>query len=150
MRDYCISSEMSYQFIMSPFMSEMMTAAGFLQADVKYGKNKILPYLFNATVFDEVTMRWVIVASLRSNKDNSKMYRKAFTLMFDSCSADETSYDVHKSLQGIVNNWSDTEHSGLVKALGSELAIKLFARMCSSLGQVMSACCCTCCRKMFY
>ena len=57
MRDYCISSVMSYQFIMSPIMSRIMAAADFLQADVTYGKNKILPYLFNATVFDEVTMK---------------------------------------------------------------------------------------------
>ena len=125
MRDYCISSEMSYQFIMSPFMSKIMAAADFLQADVTYGENKILPYLFNATVFDEVTMKWVIVARLRGNKENSEMYRKAFTLMFDTCKADEPSYDVHKSLQGIIIDWSDTERSGLVKAQGSELATKL-------------------------
>ena len=106
-------------------MSKIMAAADFLQADVTYGKNKILPYLFNATVFDEVTMKWVIVARLRSNKENSEMYRKAFTLMFDTCRVDEPSYDLHKSLQGIVIDWSDTERSGLVKALGSELATKL-------------------------
>ena len=53
------------------------------------------------------------------------MYRKAFTLMFDTCRADEPSYDVHKSLQGIIIDWSHTEYSGLVKALGSELATKL-------------------------
>ena len=70
-------------------------------------------------------MKWVIIAHLRSNKENSEMYRKAFTLMFDICRADEPSYDVHKSLQGIIIDWSDTECSGLVKALGSELATKL-------------------------
>lgn len=102
-----------------------MAAADFLQADVTYGENKILPYLFNATVFDEITMKWVIVACLRSNKENSEMYRKAFTLMFDTCRADEPSYDVHKDLQGIVIDWSDTERSGLIKALGSDLAQKL-------------------------
>ena len=59
MRDYCISSEMSYQFIMSPFMSKIMAAADFLQADVTYGENKILLYLFNVTLFDEITMKWV-------------------------------------------------------------------------------------------
>ena len=53
------------------------------------------------------------------------MYRKAFTLMFDTCRANEPSYDVHKSLQGIVTDWSDTEYSGLIKALGSGLATKL-------------------------
>ena len=31
MRDYCISREMSYQFIMSPFMSKVMAAADFIQ-----------------------------------------------------------------------------------------------------------------------
>ena len=95
-----------------------MAAADFLQADVTYDENRILPYLFNATVFDEVTMKWVTVARQRSNKENPKMYRKAFTLMFDTCRADDSPYDVHKSLQGTVIDWSDTERSGLVKALG--------------------------------
>ena len=49
MSDYCISPEMSYQFIMSPFMSKVMAAADFIQTDVTYGENKFLPYLFNAT-----------------------------------------------------------------------------------------------------
>ena len=92
-------------------------AADFLQAVVTYGENKILPFLFNVTVFDEVTMKWVIVARLRSNKENSEIYRKAFTLMFDTCRDDEPSYDVHENLQGVVIDWSDTECSGLVKAL---------------------------------
>ena len=125
MRDYCISPDMSYQFIMSPFMSKVMADADFLQTDVTYGENKILPYLFNATVFDEVTMKWVIVARLRCNKENAEMYKKAFTLMFDTCRSDEPSYDEHKNLQGIVIDWSDTERSGIIKALGSELASKL-------------------------
>ena len=33
---------------------------------------------FNATAFDEVTMKWVIVTRLRCNKKNSEMYKKAF------------------------------------------------------------------------
>ena len=53
------------------------------------------------------------------------MYKTAFTLMFDTCKADEPSYDVHKDLQGIVTDWSDTERSGHIKALGSDVASKL-------------------------
>ena len=130
MRDYCISPEISYQFIMSPFISKVMAAADFIQADVTYGENKILSYLFNATVFDEVTMKWVIVTHLRCNKENSEMYKKAFSLMFDTCKSDEQSYDVHKNLQGIVVDWSDTERSGIIKVLGSDLTSKLL-RGCS-------------------
>ena len=87
-------------------MSKMMAAADFLQADVRYSENKIFPYLFNATVhvFNEVTMKLVIVACLRSNKENSEIYRKAFTIMFDTCEADEPSSDVHKGLQGIYSH----------------------------------------------
>ena len=51
-------------------MSKAMAAADFIQADVTYGENKIPPYLFNATVFNEVTMKWVIVTCLRCNKEN--------------------------------------------------------------------------------
>ena len=60
MSDYCISPEMSYQFIMSPFMSKVMAAADFIQTDVTYDRdheeNKVLPYLFNATVRPQSNM----------------------------------------------------------------------------------------------
>ena len=53
------------------------------------------------------------------------VYKKAFTLMFETCKFDEPDYDVQKNLQGIVVDWSDSEHSSIIKALGSDLATKL-------------------------
>ena len=92
------ASQMSYQFIMSPFTYvKGDDCCRFILTNVTNGENKVLPYLFNATVFDEVTMKWVIVTRLRCNKENSEMYKKAFTLMFDTCESDEPSYDVHKA-----------------------------------------------------
>ena len=78
MRDHCISP-VSYQFIMNPFMSKVMAAADFIHTNVTFGENRALPYLFNATAFDEVKMKWVIVTRLRCNKENSEIYKKAFT-----------------------------------------------------------------------
>ena len=43
MRDYCISPEISYQFIMTPFMSKVMATSDFIEAGVTYRENKILP-----------------------------------------------------------------------------------------------------------
>ena len=39
MHNYCISPDISYQFIMSPFMSKVMASADFIQVDVTYGQN---------------------------------------------------------------------------------------------------------------
>ena len=125
MRNYCISPDISYQFIMSPFMSKVMASADFIQVDVTYGENSVLPYLFNATAFDDITMKWIIIARMRSNKENTSMYEIAFQQMFTTCNKDIPSYDVNTNLQGIVVDWSDTERAGLIKALGSELATKL-------------------------
>jgi len=125
MRNYCISPDISYQFIMSPFMSKVMATANFVQVDVTYGENSVLPYLFNATAFDEVSMKWVVIARMRCNKENTSMYETAFKQMFTTCKKDIPSYDVNTQLQGIVVDWSDTERAGLIKAVGSELATKL-------------------------
>jgi len=76
MRNYCISPDISYQFIMSPFMSKVMASADFIQVDVT--ENSVLPYLFNATAFDEITMKWIIIAQMQSNKENTSMYEIAF------------------------------------------------------------------------
>jgi len=125
MRNYSICPDMSYQFIMSPFMSKVMAGADFMQVDVTYGENSVLPYLFNATAFNETTMKWVIIARMRCNKENATMYEIAFKQMFTTCTEDVPTYNVNKQLQGIVVDWSDTERAGLIKALGSELAGRL-------------------------
>jgi len=125
MRNYSICPDMSYQFIMSPFMSKVMAGADFMQVDVTYSKNSVLPYLFNATAFNETTMKWVIIARMRCNKENATMYEIAFKQMFTTCTEDVPTYNVNKQLQGIVVDWSDTERAGLIKALGSELAGRL-------------------------
>ena len=67
-------------------------------------------------------MKWIVVARMWSNKENTSI---AFKQMFTICIKDIPSYDVNTNLQGIVVNWSDTERTGLIKALGSELATKL-------------------------
>ena len=106
-------------------MSNIMAGADFMQVDVMYGENSVLPYLFNATAFDETTMKWVIIARMRCNKENATMYEIAFKQMFATCTQDVPEYNVDKQLQGVVVDWSDTEPAGLIKALGPELAGRL-------------------------
>ena len=62
LRDYSISPSFSYQFIMSPLMSKLLSEAEFLETDTTYNENSELLYLFNATVFDYSTMKWAVVA----------------------------------------------------------------------------------------
>jgi len=69
MVDYTITGSMTYQFIMSPIMSKLLSEADFLETDTTYNKNTELIYLFNATVFDDTTMKWAVVARMRANKE---------------------------------------------------------------------------------
>ena len=45
MRDYAISSSITYQFIMSPLMCKLLAEADFLETDMTYNENTELTYL---------------------------------------------------------------------------------------------------------
>ena len=77
-RSYSISSDLTYQFIMNPLMSKLLAEADFIETDTTYNENAELQYLFNATVFDYITMHWAVVARMRANKENTKFYATAF------------------------------------------------------------------------
>jgi len=53
-------------------MSKVMAGADFIQVDATYEESSVLPYLFNATAFDEVAMKWTIIARMRCNKENTR------------------------------------------------------------------------------
>ena len=121
MRDFAISSSISYQFIMSPLMCKLLAEADFLETDTTYNENTELTYLFNATVFDYKTMKWAAVARMRGNKESSELYRLAFKLMFETCHKDRN-FKVGESLKGIIVDWSDTEAKGLREVIGEDTA----------------------------
>ena len=120
MRDFAISSSISYQFIMSPLMSKLLAEADFLETDTTYNENTELTYLFNATVFDYKTMKWAVVARMRGNKESSEFYRLAFKLMFETCHKEHRNFKVGESLKGIIVDWSDTEAKGLREVIGED------------------------------
>ena len=127
MRDYAISSSITYQFIMSPLMCKLLAEADFLETDTTYNENTELTYLFNATVFDYKTMKWAVVARMRGNKESSEFYRLAFKLMFDTCQQEHPHFKVGETLKGIIVDWSDTESKGLWEVIGedtTELVLK--------------------------
>jgi len=130
MRDFAISATMTYQFIMSPLMSQLLAGADFVETDTTYNENAELTFLFNATVFDYKTMKWAIVARMRGNKESSEFYRLAFKLMFDTCKRDHPNFKVGDSLKGIIVDWSDTEAKGLREVVGEDVA-ELVLRGCN-------------------
>ena len=120
MRDYAISATVTYQFIMSPLMSQLLAGADFVETDTTYNENSELAYLFNATVFGYKTMKWAIVARMRGNKEPSEFYRLAFKLMFDTCQRDHPNFKVGESLKGIIVDWSNTKAKGLREVVGED------------------------------
>ena len=79
-------------------------------------------YLFNATVFDYNTMKWAVVARIRSNKEDAEFYKNAFTLMFQTCKKDYPRFKLENNPKGIIVDWSDTETEGLRQAIGEDAA----------------------------
>ena len=125
MRSYAITSSLVYQIIMSPLMSSVLARAEYIEVDTTYNENTDLPYLLNITAFDYTVMRWIAVARIRSNKEDSEFYANAFKAVFKQCQQDHKEFAVGKTLKGIVMDWSDTERSGLQNAIGKELCDKL-------------------------
>ena len=130
MRDYAISSSITYQFIMSPLMCKLLAEADFLETNTTYNENTELTYLFNATVFDYTTIKWAVVACMRGNKESSELYCLVFKLMFDTCQQEHSHFKVGETLKGIIVDWSDTESKGLREVIGEETA-ELVLKGCS-------------------
>ena len=71
MRKYAITSSLIYQLVISPLMSSILAKAEYIEIDMTYNENTDLPYLWNVTAFDYNVMRWVAVAGVRSNKEDT-------------------------------------------------------------------------------
>ena len=103
----------------------VLARAEYIEVDTTYNENTDLPYLLNITAFDYTVMRWIAVARIRSNKEDSEFYANAFKAVFKQCQEDHKGFAVGKTLKGIVMDWSDTERSGLQNAIGKELYLKI-------------------------
>ena len=125
MRDYNISPTFTYQFIMSPLMSKLLSEAEFLETDTTYNENSQLMYLFNATVFNDDTMKRAVVARMCGNKEDSGFYKKAFELMFHTYQSYHSNIKVGESIKGVIIDRSDTEAKGLHELLGDNVADKV-------------------------
>ena len=53
---------------MNPLMSEILSKAEFIEADITYNKTKEYPYLFNAAAFNEIIMDWVVISRVQLTK----------------------------------------------------------------------------------
>ena len=99
---YCLSSELKklsrphlvsggiengiqYIFTMNPLMSEILSKAEFIEADITY-ETKEYPYLFNTAAFNETIMDWVVVSRVRLTKQDHSAYCLAFSKTFNKCS----------------------------------------------------------------
>ena len=77
-RPYLISAGIDngirYIFIMNPLMSEVLSKAEFIEADITFNETKEYPYLFNVVAFNDTTMEWTVVSRVRMNKQNHQAY----------------------------------------------------------------------------
>ena len=120
-----VENGIKYAFAMTPLMSRMLAEADFLQTDITYNQNSQYPYLFNAAVFNEVTMEWMVIARVWLNNQSQQGYKLAFKKMFDACREKHSEFELGDSLKAIILDWSDAEINGLKEAIGDDLATSL-------------------------
>ena len=118
MQDYGIGKDFTFQFIMSPFMANILSES---EADTTYNDNCELEYLLNCIAFDYTTLRWMPVARMRANVEDAHFYAKGYELMQKY----HNEFHLATSLSGIVTDWSDTEAKGLSLVIEKDKAEKL-------------------------
>ena len=74
MREAGISKGIKFALLQSPFKSQQLSKATFTECDIPYLEHAEYKYLFNATAFDEETMRWTIVGRCLLSKDDADGY----------------------------------------------------------------------------
>ena len=97
---------------MTPLMMKVANSAEFMQCDVTYDETSEYRYLFNAVVFNETMMEWMVIGRLRIDKQNSEAYCLAFKKLLEKCSSG--------NLRGLIVDWSDAQIKGLQLAIGNE------------------------------
>lgn len=112
-----IEDGIKYIFTMTPLMIKVADSAEFMQCDIMYDETGEYPYLFNAVVFNDTLMEWMIIGRIRLNKQNSNAYCLAFKKLLQKCSSD--------NLRGLIVDWSDAQIKGLQLAVGNNRAEKL-------------------------
>ena len=128
-RPYLISAGIeggiNYIFCMNPFMCSLLATSEFIEADITYNETREYRYLFNMVAFDYSSMDWQVVSRVRLDKQDASAYALAYRKTFETCKSKFDSFEVGKSLLGVVIDWSDAEIKGLGNAVGQNLASTL-------------------------
>ena len=95
-------------------MMKVANSAEFMQCDITDDETREYPYLFNAVVFNDTLMEWMIIARIRLDKQCSTAYFLAFKKLLEKVSSN--------TLHGLIVDWSDAQIKGLKLAVGSERA----------------------------
>ena len=57
---------------MTPLMIKVADIAEFMQCDITYDETREYPYLFNAVVFNDTLMEWMVIARVRLDKQKQQ------------------------------------------------------------------------------
>ena len=80
--------------------------------------------MINSTV-----MECMVVARVQLDKQTAEAYALPFRKMFDHCSQSSKTFEIGKTLLGVVIHWSYTEAAGLKKAVGEQKLKNFIKRM---------------------
>ena len=69
--------------------------------------------------FNKETMNWMVAYQ------TADAYALAFKKIFSKCSTNSESFQVGKTLLGVITNWSDAEINGMKLAVGKDMAEQL-------------------------
>ena len=141
--DYSLNPSLTWVLAMSPQMANILNNSEYIEVDATFKGSIELEYLFNVdynslhckSIFStSLTGNYVgvVVARVRLNKLNADAYRQA---VFNQVKKYYIGFEVGKTLNGIITDWSDTQLNGLELAIGKETT-NLVTKGCQVLIQL--------------
>lgn len=118
-----VENGIKYSFIMSP---NCYPVHNFFKLILhNYNENTQYLYLFNAVVFNDVTMDWMVVSRVWLDNQSQNGYKLAFKKTFEHCKDTFSCFKIGETLQSIIFDWSDAQIKGLKEVIGEAEATSL-------------------------
>ena len=112
------SQYLTIGIMMTPHMSEILSTAVIVEADVTFPGSQVLRYLLNIVTFNDLTLRWQTVARALMNKMTKEAYKVALSKILEIVTEDHLQFDKGSNTVLWVVDFSEAQTAAIEATLG--------------------------------
>ena len=145
LRSWEMTDDMFLAVFLTPQMSQTFSLSVFVEADVTFPGCQVLKYLLNIVTFNELTLKWQVVARALVSRMTTTAYKAAFRKILDVVTAEHPEFKRGQETVAWVVDFSDAQAAALEETLG-EMALKVirgckvhYIRLCHKIAEKVCA-----------